>query len=112
MLERPEPGRIYGKAKPPVNDPELASNYPSLYAYLTQDRWPDGNYRLTSTITVFVDGGALTVVLNDRDNNRSAFANEASLHSALAALDSAITDDTIEWRSRKSQATKSDSVPF
>lgn len=111
-IKRPEPGAYYGKPKPPLDDPEFRTNFPTLYEYLTQTKWDSGEPRLTATLSVFVDQGAMTVCLNDRSNNRSLFANEPALFACFASLEEALASDTAEWKNRRASSPSSDKIPW
>lgn len=112
MLKKPEPGRHYGPPKKLLDDPEMRNSFPTLFLYLTQSRWDSGDARLTSTLTVFTDGECLTVILNDRHNNRSLFANESSLYSAMAAIEDHLLHDTGDWKTKRAGGTPTSQVPF
>lgn len=100
-LHRPKPGEAFKKAGPVWLDPEFFDNYPTIAAHLGDTTWDDGTPRMTSTLLIYVDGGVLTGILNDRANNRSAFVNGESVFSMLVALEDALAAGTIEWRSKR-----------
>ena len=111
-LSRPKPGESYRKTGPVWNDPEFRENFPTIESYLTQKMWDDGSHRLMSTITLFISDDSLTLILNDRDNNRSAFVNESSLYSALAKLEEQLQADTVEWKRKKEVPQQGKDIPF
>lgn len=108
-----KPGEATKRAVTLWEDPEFEDSYPNLLMYLTQETYEGGSARRTSTLTLFTEGGGLTVILNDRENNRSMFVNEASLVSALLKIDDALRDGTADWRIKRNGQNPFDSkVPF
>lgn len=111
-LRKPVPGEFYGPPQPPFNDPEFAAKYPNLTEYLVTSRWADGSIRQTSTLSIFTDGVSLKVVLNDRDNNRSAFFCEETFDDSLAAIEAALANDRVDWKSRSANKSGGMQTPF
>lgn len=113
ILRQPPVGSQLRRTGTPWSDPEFVSSYPTLFAYMTQETWEDGTPRQTATLTLYVDGSALTVIINDRHNVRSAFVNEASLFSALLKIEAGLVDNTLEWRAKKDSRSYAESkIPF
>jgi len=102
MLRKPRPGEYYGAPEVPYEDVAFQGDYPNIHEYLTVERWADGSPRTTSTLTLFVSGGSLKVVLNDRDNNRSAFINDSSVVAALEKLEAQLKSESVDWKSKGS----------
>jgi len=112
-MERPKLGELVGRREPPINDPETAKRYPTLYEYLTVTKYNDGSPRVTATLLLFVDDGALKGCLNDRDNNRSAFISAPSLLSLLEQLDIGLREDALDWKRKGSYNPKGgDKIPW
>ena len=99
-IERPKPGAMLGSPSTPFRDEAFKAAYPTLHDYLFKDRYVDGSVRVTSTLSIFNDGEALKLVINDRDNNRSAFFNVATLDALFTAAEAALKTGKAEWRSR------------
>jgi hypothetical protein len=112
VIKKVPPGEAYKKKGMEWEDPEFLNNYPSVYAYLTQTEYNDGTARVTATITLYVDSRCLTLILNDRENNRSVFINGSSLYGAFTALDEALTSGSADWRSKKSSPPGTGYTPF
>jgi len=112
MLRKPQPGEMYGPPALPFCDPDFQSKYPNVTEYLFTRNWTDGSVRQTSTLSVFTDGEAMKVVLNDRENNRSAFFCEPTFSGALEAMEAALAADRVDWKSRSSGAAKAMQTPF
>lgn len=111
-LQPLKPGQAIRKKQIMYDDPEFLSNFPTVSMYLTQTTYESGSARQLATLTVFLDQGALTLVMNDRDNNRSVFINEASVFSALALLESQLADDSADWRGRSGSQSRKQEIPF
>jgi len=112
MIKKPRPGEYYGPPEVPFLDDDFRDRMPNLYEYLTLERWQDGSVRTTSTLTIFVSGGNLKVVLNDRDNNRSAFFNASTFDSCLTEIESQLKADRVDWKSKGSSNGTSQKTPF
>jgi len=113
VVTQPKPGEQTRKATLPWEDPEFEEAYPTVAAYMTQDRWESGSIRQTATLTLFVENGGLTVILNDRANLRSLFVQESSLFSALMKINQALEDGTADWRVKRDSRNPHDGkVPF
>jgi len=112
MLKKPAPGQMYGTASTPFVDEEFINEYPTITEYLFTSKWTDGSVRATSTLSIFTDGDAMKVVLNDRDNNRSAFFCEATFSGAMHAMEKALREDKVDWKSRSSSGQAAKQIPF
>jgi len=82
-------------------DPEFEREYPTVYAFVMQDRYEDGGYRQTATLLFFLDQGGLKVCLNDRDGARCLFRTGGSITGCIAALEEALTNDTADWKAKR-----------
>lgn len=111
-LNKPRPGEFNGPRDEPFSDHQMASKYPTLFAYLTDRNWGDGSARLTSTILIFVENGVLRVCINDRDNNRSAFVTGVTLEDALNTVETKLCGETMEWRFKQSFNGNGSKTPF
>lgn len=74
------------------------ARYPAVWEYLSVAHYPNGKPRILSTLTVFVDGLMVKLCLNDRDAALTAWVAGLTLSDALSALDTGLTEDTVEWR--------------
>lgn len=75
--------------------------YPTVWSYLTQDRWDDGTPRKTSSVTMFMDQGQLKCVLKDKESGTSLWAAGISLESMFGVLEALLNDSTAVWRQDK-----------
>lgn len=90
-----------------VGDPEFEKQYPSLFAFLFDDRWDDGEPRETGTLFLFRgESGAWGGCVNDRDYGRVGFVHGSSFKGLLKTLDKKIGEDTMDWRKDKKAAGK------
>lgn len=112
MLKRPVPGQMCGPADKPFSDRSFESEFPTLHEYLTVTSWGDRQPRTTSTLLLFVDNGALKCCINDRDNNRSAFVNDTTFAGLLALLESKLTEESLDWRTKGSGGAAGGKIPF
>jgi len=112
VIKKPMPGQQYGPVAPPFCDPDFQTKYPLLTEYLFTCRWADGSNRVTSTLSIFTDGESLKVVLNDRDNNRSAFFSDRTWALIFDTMEMALKEDRVDWKSRGMASGKGDKVPY
>lgn len=111
-LRKPKPGELLGPQDPPFVDNAFQGDYPCLTEYLFTRQWADGSHRMTSTLSIFTDNGALKLVINDRDNNRSAFISKPTWAEALEALESGLAHDSLDWKSKSQVNQAAMKTPF
>lgn len=92
-------------------DPDFLGEYPSLFAFVKDDKWADGSARLPGTITLFCKGGCLTMVLNDHDRAAAAYINAHTVNEMLFLADQGILNDSLDWKLKKPAQYKG-TVPF
>lgn len=86
--------------------------YPNLTDMLLCTKWDDATFRTTSTLLVFVEDGVLKACLNDRHYNRSAFFTSDTMESLVVKIELALTNGTVEWRSRGKGQNSANVTPF
>jgi len=112
MLQKPKPGDRMNVYETPFTDKEFTGLYPQLAAMLTATRYDDHSSRITSTLLIFSDAGVLRMVLNDRDNNRSAFFTNTTFESCLALIETKLALDQVEWKTKGSFNNANIKTPF
>jgi hypothetical protein len=76
-----------------------AHDCPALTEYLFSEQYPDGSRRQRATLTVMAgDAAGVKVVLNDREEGRSLWANGEDLDTALEVLDNLLQSSQTPWR--------------
>jgi len=79
-----------------------SSEFPALFEYLAADKYPDGAGRERAMICLFIEGGAVKGVLQDRDNDRSLWVTGGAVTAVLEALEAKAADPACEdWRAAK-----------
>jgi len=111
-IRKPKPGEYNGPVEDPFNDAAFAGDYPTLHEYLFQTAWADGSFRHTSTLSVFTDNGIMKVVINDRDNNRSAFFTGKTWRDIFDKLEAALAGETVDWRFKGGNSVDKMKTPF
>lgn len=81
---------------------EFERTHPCLYSYLFDETYEDGARRTTATLLFFVERGILKVCLNDRDTGRCVFHAATSVMGALDGLEVGLSEETLDWRQRRS----------
>lgn len=85
----------------PWKDAQFEKDYPNLSSYMKDVTYDDGSERTTATLLLFVHEGHLKCCLNDRDNERSAFATAFTIVGLFTALEDGLENDTLDWRNKK-----------
>lgn len=111
-VKRPEPGKIFGPRDVEWYDKEFMERWPEIYEWMCLQSYPAGGSRVTSTILLFCDAGAIKLCFNDRDNNRSVFINDATFTGAMDRLECGLKKDDLDWRRKGSNNSSSTSTPF
>lgn len=60
-----------------------------------------GQQRVTGTLLLFVDDGALKAMLNDRDSGYIAFLSSHTAKTLLEAVEEGLRDGGLDWRESK-----------
>lgn len=94
------------------SDSGFKAQFPNLHQYLSATQWDDKTNRITATLTIMVDNGALKVFLNDRHFNRSVCINEETFAGALDVLEEKLEKDEVDWRVKRGYGTDSKVTPF
>ena len=111
-LQKPRPGEMIGPVAPPFRDEEFVATFPNLSEHLLTAQYDDGTVRATSTLSVFSDGMAIKMVLNDRDNNRSAFFSEPTFMGTLLAIETALKEGRVDWKMKGTRTGDPNKVPW
>jgi len=98
VLRRRIVGGEPGEASGGLGQCDLLDAMPGLREMLTSERFPDGSKRTVATLLLFVEAGILKACLNDRDQGCTAWASGASVRDCLAALESGLQGDSLQWR--------------
>jgi len=110
--DRPRPDERFGKLEDPFSDDGFVKEYPSIYAYLFEGKWKDGTPRHTSTLLMFFEGPVFKAVLNDRDQNRSAFFTSSTFAGLFDSIEVALTADNVDWRNRTQKTPNGMNPPW
>jgi hypothetical protein len=89
-----------GGGADPVDD-KMRKNYPTLWSYLSESAWPDGEVRKRSSLVVFCEDSMVKACLSDRELEVSLWAASGSFLGVLEALEGRLTEDQPEWRAAK-----------
>jgi hypothetical protein len=85
----------------PETDPRFVKDYPTLWAYLTDEKWEDGKARERATLTVVVEGGLFRGSVNDRALKRSFWRSGESVKALLDSFEKALAGPGPDWRAFK-----------
>lgn len=95
----------------PWTDPEFASDYPSLFSFLNDATYDNGQSRLTGGISIFVKFMVLTAAVNDHARGAVAYVNATTWAELLFLIDAGIKDDSLAWK-RKTAFVQTKNPPF
>jgi len=82
------------------NDPGSKADFPSLFAYLSDDQWEDGSPRMRSTLIIFCEGDTFKACLTDKDNDLTLWAASRTLVDLFGSLEGRLGDPEADWRKR------------
>jgi len=92
-------------------DHVFEDDYPTIMAFLKDEKFDDGTPRMPGTISLFCKGGCLTFAINDRVRNVTAYVNAHTFVEALDLIERGIFDDSLDWKTK--QAYGSDKkIPY
>lgn len=83
----------------------VLSDAPTVWEFLSVTAI-DGKSRQTSTMSIWVTDGAVTLCLNERDAGLSLYAGGATLEEAVRCLESKLNSESPEWRRGYQQGGK------
>lgn len=83
------------------DDPGFAKKFPLLYEQLTETTFEGGEARITSSIILFAEEGALKACLSERNDHCSLWATANTLDGVMKALEAALTTGNPQWRKQK-----------
>lgn len=76
----------------------LSKRYPTLIAFVTQQKWEDGTARSLGTLSVSAGDGSWKLCLNDRDSGEFAFVSGKSLTELLTTAEKLLDEMRLDWR--------------
>jgi len=77
-----------------------------IWDFLTCWKCDGGETRLTGSLTIFTEDGALKVCFNDRDSGSLAFRTIETLTGAFKACDELLKANRLDWRQAKEGRAK------
>jgi hypothetical protein len=87
--------------------PKCLSGLPALWEFIGMRAWPeDGSPRVTGSVLVFGDEGAVKVLFNDRDSGYVAFATIDSEKPILGAIEGLLVGGRLDWRQNRDSRPK------
>lgn len=78
---------------------DWAVNYPMLWEHLSEEAWEDGSRRTGSTLLLFCEEGMVKGCLNDRGEQRTAWASGKTVEDLFYAFEKRLEQKSMEWRS-------------
>lgn len=94
-----------GGGRPPVGC-RLTEGYPTIFEFLTRDKWDDGKARQRGTLLISWSEGRFRCWLNDKDAARSAWVSQETLSDLLSTAEEGLAGDSLEWRRDKPGASR------
>lgn len=91
---------------PTFLDAEFSDRYPTLTAFLMDEKYSDGTKRLTGSLSVFSKGGSLIVCVNDNDRLRNAYVSMTTWEETMFKIELGIAKDDLEWRNKTFQPSQ------
>lgn len=78
--------------------PDDLQNCPTVWEFLTLQKWPDGKPRQTGSILFFLDGAGVKVRLMDNDCEQCAFGVIDTAEGLWASVEAMLTAVSTDWR--------------
>lgn len=86
----------------PYTDGHAANRLPDLADFLSCESWDKDTQRVTGSISIFVEGGALKCCLSDRDQHQVCFLTADTLEDLLGLANDAVAGSpNADWRKMK-----------
>lgn len=98
-LRKTPPPLNNGPPPPPSwQDPEFERDFPSIYSFLMDTKYEDGQARVPGSMSIFTHAGALKAAVNDKDRGVVAFVSAPTWDELFAFLEAGICNDSLEWK--------------
>lgn len=97
---------VKGGESSPFPDSKFAKDWPAVYEYMTESKYPDGTARKTSSLTLFCEDCQLKLCLTEKNEGLVLFAAGKTLQTALNALDGLLAGEETPWRKSQYGATQ------
>jgi len=81
-----------------ARDDEWVHQYPAVHEWLCDAVDADGRTRRTATLTLFAEGGAFKLFINDRASGASLCVTGSTVAGAFAALEAVLEEPDPPWR--------------
>lgn len=98
LVKRPEATEGSMRPGTPVSDAALGGRYPTVVAYLSDDKWDDGKAREVSVLSIGIQDGGVNLALNDKALKCSLYTRAETLKEALKLMEEALVAGTASWR--------------
>lgn len=98
MLKKPSTPSAEGNPAAQAAICHWATQHPTIFDYLTQEVWPDGSKRTTSTISISFQEGRFLITVRDRALTRVCFHSGTTLTEALLLADAGLESEETVWR--------------
>lgn len=73
-------------------------DYPCLWEWMTLTRWENGEVRIPTSISLFLDEGRVKAAVNDKDMGRVAFVSGWTVEDVLRAVEEGLLQQSLDWR--------------
>jgi hypothetical protein len=80
--------------------------FPALAEAMTRNRYDDGNVRIPSKVSIWVDGTTVKASIQDESADRYACVSADSLASILDVLNRGLAMDRLDWRQNRPKKGK------
>jgi len=77
------------------------SDYPNIFAFLTETVYDDGKPRMTGSISLFTQLGVLKASVSDKDNKRVCYLEASNLMELIQLIDMSICAEDTVWKDQQ-----------
>jgi len=106
IVKRPANQTETEKATGAPDDAGFMKLYPTIWEYMTHDKYDDGGARERSTLKIRVTEGQWLMALNDEENRQSVYTQGNTMADTLKALEKGLRDGTAVFRPWGNQKKK------
>lgn len=89
-----------------ASDSEFEKKHPTLWQFLTDSSWSNGEARETGSILIFLQEGMWKAMVKDKDSGMIAFVTKNTFKTLLEAIERGLVDEKLDWREDQFKAKK------
>lgn len=97
-MKKPSQRQAEAVGQTTTPDEGFNKRFPTVAAYICDDKWEDGTDREPSTFSVSCRDGLIQIAMNDKELKQSLYTSAGSLQEALGLMEKALAAGVDAWR--------------